>query len=291
MPGTTSNNDTLNGGGGNDLLWAGRGNQTLIGGSGNDTVMYNENFSSDVSVNITLVNQGTAQNTGQGTWTLTGIENLVGGTANDTLTGDGGNNILCGGAGTDTLNGGVGADTLYGDGEITFDDHGTGGSGPIIIVPDAIAAYGGVAGADNLNGGDGDDFLYGGAGSDMLKGDKDDDTLYGGTGNDTLVGGQGNDRYVIEANSGADTISGFTHVDKIVFDDSSGVTSYGQLTFTKVGGTNTLISWGNGNSIMVQGLKPADFTAADFQFNPAAAGFEHAPHDFTTVYATPHDMF
>ena len=67
VPGSNANNDTLNGGDGNDLLWAGRGNQTLIGGTGNDTVMYNENFSSDVAVTITLLNQGTAQNTGQGT--------------------------------------------------------------------------------------------------------------------------------------------------------------------------------------------------------------------------------
>ena len=189
------------------------------------------------------------------------------------------------------MNGGVGNDTLYGDGEITFDDHGTGGSGPIIIVPDAIATYGGVAGNDKLNGGDGDDFLYGGGGDDALKGDKDNDTLYGGTGNDSLVGGNGNDRYVIEANSGADTISGFAHVDRIVFDVSSGVTTFGQLTLAASGGTNTLVTWGNGNSILIEGLRPREITAADFQFSPSAAGFEHTNHDFATSYVTPHDTF
>jgi Ca2+-binding RTX toxin-like protein len=192
----------------------------------------------------------------------------------------------------DRIDGGAGNDTIYGDGQITVDDHGTGGSGPIIIVPDAIASYGGVAGNDNLSGGDGDDFIYGGAGNDIIKGDKDNDTLYGGTGNDTLTGGNGNDRYVIEANSGADTISGFAHlVDKIVFDDSSGVTSYAQLTLTKVGGTSTMVTWGNGNSVMISGLKPTDLSSADFQFNPAAAGYEHVNHDFATGFATPHDVF
>jgi Ca2+-binding RTX toxin-like protein len=235
-------------------------------------------------VNNLIVSLATtaAQNTGNGNWTISGVENLSGGIGNDNLTGDDNNNVLAGDRGNDILTGGLGSDTLYGDGLINVDANGV-----TTLYGDAAA----VAGTDTLSGGDGDDFLYGGGGNDVLKGDKDNDTLYGGTGNDTMTGGAGNDRYVIEANSGADTISGFTHVDKIVFDGSSGVTSFAQLTLTAIGGTNTLVTWGNGNSITITGLKPKDMLASDFQFTSGAAGFEHAPHDFAAVYMTPHDIF
>ena len=52
---------------------------------------------------------GTA--TGQGSDTLTDIENITGSAYADTLTGDGNANVLSGGAGGDALDGGAGADT------------------------------------------------------------------------------------------------------------------------------------------------------------------------------------
>jgi Ca2+-binding RTX toxin-like protein len=42
------------------------------------------------------------------------VENLIGGSGNDTLTGDANANQIDGAAGNDTLNGGLGADTLIG---------------------------------------------------------------------------------------------------------------------------------------------------------------------------------
>jgi len=208
------------------------------------------------------------------------------------MNGGNGKDLVDGGAGNDNLFGANGNDTLFGDGEITFDDHGTGGSGPIIIVPDAIATYGGVGGNDTLNGGDGDDFLYGGVGNDTMKGDKGNDTFYGGTGNDIMTGGQGNDRFVIEANSGADRVSAYDVADKIVFDVSSGVTSFSGLTITASGGQNTLITWGTGgDSLLLEGIKAKDVSAALFQFNAPAAGFEHSNWDFSSHYAVPHDLF
>ncbi len=265
-------NDTIFGGEGNDLIEVGTGNHTLSGGGGSgDTLSFwaggTDVTSTGVAFNLATT---TAQNTRQGTTSATGFENLSGSRYGDTLTGDTQDNILAGNTGTDTLNGGVGNDTLYGDGGYTTFTAGGLATGPIRLVADVTTEFGGVAGNDTLNGGDGDDLLYGGGGNDVMKGDKGNDTFYGGAGNDSLVGGQGNDFYVIEANSGADTISGFTHVDKIVFDASSGVASYSQLTLTQVGGTNTLVTWGNGNSILIQGIKPKDITAADFEF-PAPA--------------------
>lgn len=266
-------NDTISGGDGNDLVEVGAGNHTLSGGNGAGDTLTFWGGGTDISstgVVFTLASTG-AQNTRQGTMSANGFENLSGSRHGDILTGDGNSNILAGNTGNDTLSGGAGADMLYGDGGYTTFTSGGIATGPIRLIADVTTEFGGIAGADNLNGGDGDDFLYGGGGNDMLKGDRDNDTLFGGTGNDTLVGGQGNDRYIIEGNSGADTISGFTHADRIVFDTSSGVTSYTQLTFTKVGGTSTLITWGNGNSILVD-LKPGDLTASDFLFEGASAG-------------------
>ena len=46
-----------------------------------------------------------AHDTGDGTDTLSSIENLTGGSGNDTLTGNGSDNVLTGGAGDDTLAG------------------------------------------------------------------------------------------------------------------------------------------------------------------------------------------
>jgi Ca2+-binding RTX toxin-like protein len=276
-PSTPGNNDTIDGGGGNDLIWAGNGNQNLTGGSGTDTVMYNENFSHDVAVTISLALQGTSQNTGQGNWTLNGFENLIGGNGDDTLTGDVGNNILGGSGGTDTLIGGAGNDTLYGDGEITYDSHGTNLSGPIILVPDAVAVFGGVSGNDLLEGGLGNDTIDGGGGIDTatyahasgavivnlatgtssgadgsdtlvnienLIGSAFNDTLTGNAGANRLDGGAGNDSIQGSAGDdwliggdGADALDGGTGVNTADYSGSSAAVSVNLQNGKGTGGT------------------------------------------------------
>ena len=76
------------------------------------------------------------------------IENAIGGSGNDFITGNGAKNTLTGGGGADFLIGGAGKDKLYG---------GTGNDG-----------LNGGTGADRLVGGDGDDTLTGGAGADTF---------------------------------------------------------------------------------------------------------------------------
>ncbi|MGX9394118.1 hypothetical protein ACWX0K_23930 (plasmid) [Nitrobacteraceae bacterium UC4446_H13] len=74
------------------------------------------------------------------TETLTSIENLVGGSSDDTLIGDFGDNVLAGLGGNDTLRGGAGDDVMEGgDGDDTFEGQGgtkwiTTGAGNDIIV-------------------------------------------------------------------------------------------------------------------------------------------------------------
>ena len=120
-------NDTLNGGNGNDILVGGSGNDALNGGAGIDTASYID-ATSAVTVSLAAAS---AQNTGgAGTDTLNSIENLIGSSYGDTLTGNNSNNLLIGGAGNDTLVGnggddiligGLGADTMSGgSGKDTF---------------------------------------------------------------------------------------------------------------------------------------------------------------------------
>ena len=92
----TTNNDTIDGQGGNDLLGVGIGNHSLTGGSGVDTVAFTENGGAEPNLTVSLALQGATQATGAGNWTLDGVENLSGGLGNDALTGDGGNNVLAG---------------------------------------------------------------------------------------------------------------------------------------------------------------------------------------------------
>ncbi len=105
-------NDSLNGGDGNDTLIGGAGNDIINGGAGIDTVSY-EDMSAAVSVSL---NSTALQNTvGAGSDTISLVENLTGGSGNDTLTGNATTaNIIIGGAGNDIINGLGGADTLDG---------------------------------------------------------------------------------------------------------------------------------------------------------------------------------
>ncbi|MEX2649700.1 MAG: M10 family metallopeptidase C-terminal domain-containing protein [Alphaproteobacteria bacterium] len=86
---------------------------------------------------------------GAGTDILVSIANLVGGTGNDTLTGNGSDNSLDGGLGADSIGGGGGLDVILGGlGADTID---------------------GGAGADLVVGGTGADSLTGGANADVFR--------------------------------------------------------------------------------------------------------------------------
>ena len=254
--------DTISGGGGNDLVEVGFGNHILDGGTGTDTLSFLGGLVdiTTTGVNFSLALQGAPQVTGQGSMNVTGFENASGSIYNDQLTGNSGDNILLGDLGSDTLNGGDGNDRLYGDGRMWVDTHGTGGSGPITLFGDAEARFGTDNGVD---------------GNDALNGGKGNDQLYGGRGDDVLTGGIGADLFVIEAHSGHDRITDFKHVDTIVFDPLSGADDFSDLILSAVG-KDTLISWGTGDTILVEGSKPNQLSAADFSFVVPAAAAAHA---------------
>ena len=135
--------DTIKGGGGNDILRGEAGADKLYGENGDDTFdgglgIDAANFSSSLAAITASLTDNTA--TGEGSDTLTGIENLVGSSKNDTLTGSDGNNYINGGALGDSLTGMGGADTLSGAGG-----------------PDSVNSRDGVNGNDSLDGGAGTD--------------------------------------------------------------------------------------------------------------------------------------
>jgi Ca2+-binding RTX toxin-like protein len=219
-----------------------------------------------------------------------GFENVSGSQFDDVLTGDAADNVVAGDLGSDSLSGGDGDDELYGDGRIWVDTSGgVGGSGPITL-------FGQQADEPGLNEGD-PDFT---SGNDTLNGGKGDDDLYGGRGNDTLTGGLNADRFIIEADSGDDVITDFKSVDAIVFDASSGVDDFSDLTLTAAPGNSTLISWGTDDSILVQGVKPNQLNASDFEFGAAAAlaaavslggSLGHGPGHGLDLHIGPHGAF
>ena len=106
-----SNSDTLYGGTGNDYLVGNGGKDYFDGGSGYDTVSYHYftgNLSADLKTDIAKSSSSSYSEK------LISIENLTGGTGNDTLKGDDGKNTLNGYSGNDYLYGRGGDDILYG---------------------------------------------------------------------------------------------------------------------------------------------------------------------------------
>ena len=218
--GDPTGNDTISGNGGNDLIWVGVGNHVVSGGSGSDTLGSNTtDLPSGVAWSLAL--QGAPQATAHGTIDMSGIENLSGTEHADSLAGDGGDNVLAGALGNDTLAGGAGNDTLYGDGAITIEINGNGGSGPIVTYADFAPVFGGVSGNDVLEGGLGNDVLNGGGGSDTASyanAAASVAVFLNNFGGGSSSGADGNDSLVSIEN-----VTGSAHDDQIIGNDDSNV--------------------------------------------------------------------
>ncbi len=243
-------NDTLKGGEGNDTLLGGAGNDSLNGGNGIDTVSYAG--SAAVSVNLALNTASGGDAAGD---TFSSVENIIGSTANDTLTGDANANMLNGGTGADSLSGGAGNDTLIGGDNNDTLNGGTGddvmsgdagddkyyvdsvndlilevtGNGTDTVYSSAnyilgagqsiefLYANAGVLGL-SLTGNELDNRIYGAMiGADIIDGGAGNDILDGRSGNDTLYGGAGNDS--INGNTGVDNMNGGVGDDRFYVDD------------------------------------------------------------------------
>jgi Ca2+-binding RTX toxin-like protein len=185
-------NDTLSGGGGLDGLFGGAGNDTFNGGTGFDLASY---FFAPSGVQADLT-AGTATG-GEGSDSLTGIEDLEGSRFDDTLTGDAGENFFYPGAGNDTVNGGGGttdrADFFFSPNAVIVDLAAGTATGEGTDTLTGIAQVFGSRHDDTITGDANANALFGGPGNDTISGADGDDKLDGGDGTDTLDGGIGTD--------------------------------------------------------------------------------------------------
>ena len=84
-------------------------------------------------------------------------------------------------------------------------------SGDVVFGREGDDIIEGTNANNTLHGGQGGDVLYGFEGNDKLYGAEGDDVLAAGTGDDWLIGGIGNDVFVIDGQSGSDTIADFNN--------------------------------------------------------------------------------
>ncbi len=244
----SANSDEFHGSGFNDTFKGGGGSDYLDGKGGVDTVDYSDKTAA-VVVTLNGPTHATVTVGGVGEDTVLNVENVIGGSAADTLNGDVNANMLTGGAGDDALTGGAGADTLNGGAnndtyvQATNDDvlmEAVGGGVDTVTVAAAsftlttgveIERIVGLSAAGQaLTGNAFDQTITGAVGTDTLIGGDGDDSLEGGGGDDLLGGGLGSDTVSYAGSSagvtvllyrttaqntigaGVDTLTGFEHI-------------------------------------------------------------------------------
>lgn len=235
---TGTNNNVINGNGGDDTIVGGNGNHTLNGGSGGETLGDLLSFTGSTNTTLNLATStatfGVYTNSfsnferyqlGNGTNTITGsagADGLVtGGTGADTFNASAGIDSFNGGSGTDTYNfsgatGAINVNLTLGSNQII--DDGFGSTESVTSVENVTGSsfndtITGTTGANTISGNDGDDTINGDAGADTLNGGNGIDTIDGGADNDTIDGGAGND--IINGGSGDDSIVGGSGDDTI----------------------------------------------------------------------------
>lgn len=222
LTGDDSNNQLV-GKGGNDTLRGGAGIDSLDGGQGSDTADFSDKTTA-VAAALNGLNQITVTVGGAAEDRLVGIENLIGGAGNDTLTGDVLANLINGGNGDDSLKGGAGADVLDGGAGSDTADYSDKTIAVLVTLNGAsrVIAKVGAANEDALSN---IENLIGGSANDTLKGDTFNNRLSGGMGRDSLTGGLGSDQFVfnsaLNGTTNLDTITDFlSGGDKLALDDA-----------------------------------------------------------------------
>jgi Ca2+-binding RTX toxin-like protein len=267
-------NNKIIGNSGINALCGKAGNDTLIGADGNDVYI----IDADVDLGLDIITEAAVATGGIDTIDLRtsaiatkldltalitqtiatgvqlaaigaqGIENVYGGSGNDTIIGNASNNVFIGGAGSDSITGGLGNEIYIIDADVdlgtdTLIELVAGGidaldfrstttkaitlnlglvtnqlvaTGVNLIMPSGQIeyAYGGSLN-DNLIGNSLNNYFIGGAGNDTLKGGIGSDYLTGGIGNDTFcfqgvaLTGANNGTNTVATALGRDTISDF----------------------------------------------------------------------------------
>ena len=232
---TNASGLTLDGGAGDDRL-SGRG--TLLGGAGSDQlrpsvfntlVVGGDGPATDVDLlsydqfagPLVLSKSSPTGVFVQGDPTeKLGIEQLAGGTGNDTLSGTGAQDVLLGGEGDDVLDGRGGGDVLDGGPGTNTVSYAV---GPVPVTVDLNAGVGGAPPLDALRSirrvvtGPGNDVVTGSSADEVFTLGAGDDTINAGAGNDSVSAGDGND--VLRGGPGADVLDGAGGTDTATYDE------------------------------------------------------------------------
>lgn len=214
-------NDRMFGNGGGDAFYGGLGDDVMRGGAeaddfdggdGDDTVYY-QNSSAGVTVDLATGFGFGGHAEGD---TYTSIEEVRGSAFRDELNGDNGNNYMVGGNGNDVLRGASGNDQFRGDAGADVMNGGTGFDRLVYSASNAAVNVNLTTG--NASGGHatGDVFFN----MERLTGSQFNDTLTGSTAGNQLFGLNGDD--TIRGYLGNDLMNGGGGADTFVFDNNGG---------------------------------------------------------------------
>jgi len=264
----------------NDTFISNTASNTFTGGGGTDTVSYS------LATSGVTVNLSTGSVTGHGTDILSGIENVIGTSHNDIITGDGNNNDILAGGGTDTLDGGSGIDTA---------DYSAAAAGINVNLSSSTASNDGDSGTDilsnfeNVTGSSHNDTITGSSGTNVISGGVGTDALDGGSGTDTAnysaaAGGitvdLSNSTASNDGDGGTDTLSNFenvtgsSHNDTITGSSGNNVIDGGAAPDTLYGngGTDTYIfGSGKGQDLIYNGVYTTNTAAGTLNFGTGIA--------------------
>src|SRR3954471_4414357 len=253
---------------GNNALAGLGGADALDGGGGTDTATY---AASIAGVNVSLATGLGSGGDAEGD-TLANIENLTGSGQNDTLEGNGGNNFLAGGSGNDTVS------YAHAGAAVTVNLAQTTAQNTIGAGTDTLTGFENLTGSvfdDTLTGNSVANVLIGGLGNDTISASGGSDRLDGGGGNDTLTGGTAADIFVYASGGGADIVTDFSHGqgDRIDVTDVPGIFGLADVQSRATQqGANTVIDFGNGDTLTLQNVTLAALVAGDFIFPNVIVG-------------------
>jgi Ca2+-binding RTX toxin-like protein len=259
--------DQMQGGAGNDRMLGGAGADTFTGaagvdeidgGGGSDTADFSDKSAAvHVALNgaapVDVLVGGLVEDR------IRNIENIVGGSGDDVLTGDAVNNEFTGGAGDDvfrgndgrdSLDGGTGSDTASYEDKSASVQVALNGSSLVDVVVNGLAEDR-IRNIENITGGTGNDLLTGDGQTNVLKGGGGADVLVTLGGADQAFGGDGND--YLYMGEGNDTARGDAGIDVLLLDIGDD-TGYGGDGIDYIfGGEGNDTLFGEGDVDVLQG--------------------------------------
>lgn len=265
--------DSLDGGGGTDVLRAGGGDRTLglnrLGALHRVEVLDLTQAGGALAV---AVNAGIASQSDTGTFTIRFGDNAMALNTGGVISA---HQIVADGPGVITLAAGTPGQMLtLGDsaggtvitGRTATVIHG-GAMGDRVTGGDGNDIFLGNGGNDTLSGGRGNDSLSGGDGGDVLSGGDGNDLLAGGPGADRLAGGAGHDQYIIGADAQGTVIADYDSrslVERIDLQQLAGLRGLADLTLAGQGAD--LRVTGAGLDIVIRNVQASDLDGSDFLF-------------------------